>query len=856
MSIPYPDAHPCNVRGPHPNDGSVWIHTGSQEPGRITQFSGIAAVPLLTLAAPALIVAALALTFAALAPPARAQSVLGGRILDVDGAPVAYANVQLLVSSDSSFVSGTIAGEEGRFTFPIVRPGDYRLFVSLIGYEDHLTDTFTFTDVGERHDVTVTLLQQPINMDGFTVEAQRELYEQKGDRLVINLGSSITLSGATALDVLKRSPGVMVNEQSGAISLMGKEGVRVMINDKLSYIPAEGLMQYLAGMSADNIEQIELITTPPASLDAEGNAGFINIVMKRNPDDGLSGSANISGGYGEGEVGSAGADAAYQQGRLSLYGNVSFLWNGQKQRFLNFRRVVAAEGILESPTETHRYPSERNYAVRAGIDYQVDGRTTLGALIATYDNRWSMNALNVLTIKHNGVPITLIRSDNDEINRWRHGMANVNVRRKIGDTGTFSTDLDYLFYHDNNPTVYANTSTDIASGSISEQHLESGKLTPLHIVVAKADYLTKMHEKWEVGAGVKGAFSRFTNAVNFESLVQDPWLADAGLDSESTLREDVLAVYGKADIQINETASLKSGLRYELTKSNLGSDKEENLVNRRFGSLFPSIAYTQKLNDAHQIGVSFARRITRPSFQEMAPFLYFVDPYTFFSGNAALQPAILSSLKVDYTYRSLITSIEYAREDSSIAAFQSRLIPGTNIQVMSSLNFRRTQTVTALFALPFQVTGWWSTQNNIMISRQEVDGFRNHLPVTVNRSFVQLNTTQNIRLPRDFGFEMSGFYQSATLFGIMRIEPRWGINLGLQRALPNNKGKFTLSVDDVFNTDVWQMVTGSPDDPLYIDQLLDGSQRTFRFTYSTRFGDGKPSATRSTASEEESGRVQ
>jgi hypothetical protein len=157
------------------------------------------------------------------------------------------------------------------------------------------------------------------------------------------------------------------------------------------------------------------------------------------------------------------------------------------------------------PAISWRDKVQRNHDVRVGIDYRVDDRTTLGALAAGYDNRWSMTALNRLTIETNGTPISFIHSDNDEVNHWRHAMANLNLQHKLSSTGTIQADLDYLRYTNENPAVYLNTSTDVASGQTTSEQMQSGKTTPLRITVAKADY-TNSQGRWEVGAGVKGAF--------------------------------------------------------------------------------------------------------------------------------------------------------------------------------------------------------------------------------------------------------------------------------------------------------------------------------------------------------------
>lgn len=579
-------------------------------------------------------------------------------------------------------------------------------------------------------------------------------------------------------------------------------------------------------------------------------------MLKRNPDDGLNGSVTASGGYGEGTLGSAGADVSYRRGRVSLHGNTSFLWDARQEFFTNYRRVTGTEGITELPTESLRDPVQRNIVVRLGIDYHLNDRTTLGATVGTYDNKATLDARSRLTVRQDGASTEYVQSDIDRINHWRHAMGNVNVRHQTGGSGTFSVDLDYLYYHARNPADYVNTTTDVASGGVTEEELGSRKRTPLHILVAKADYLTGARGPWEFGAGAKGAFSRFTNEARFESLVQDPWLAEAGLDSKTRLSEDVLAVYSKASYQAGESVSLKMGLRYELTDSNLDSDEVQNLVDRRFGRLFPSLAYSHRLGDAYQINGSYTRRITRPSFSDLAPYLLFQDPYTFFSGNTTLQPAINQSVKLAVTLKSLLASLEYAREDSTITHYQSRLIPGRNIQVMAPTNFRRTQTVTALLALPVTLTSWWTTQNNVMITWQEVDGYRNGLPATIRQETLRLNAIQNISLPGDLNLELSGFYQSAGLVGAFELKPIWGVNVGVQRTLPDGNGRLTLSVNDVFDSVQYEWTTASPEDAFYLEQLFDLTQRTFRLTYSLRFGDGKSTQKRATASEEESGRVE
>ncbi|MDQ3604891.1 MAG: TonB-dependent receptor, partial [Gemmatimonadota bacterium] len=378
----------------------------------------------------------LLLALALLAAPAVAQTTVTGRVLNENDAPLHSATIQLLLRSDSSLVRGALADRQGNFVLEQIKPGTYLILVSHIGYRKFYSDALALAD--ERRLAVGPFVLQPdaIELQGVAVEATKPLYQQRGDRLVINVESSPTLSGTSALQVLERSPGIVIDKMSNAISLIGKDGVRVLINGKLSYIPADGLVQYLAGMSADNLERIELITSPPASLDAEGNAGYINLVMKRSPDDGLNGSVTLSGGYGEGEVGDGSTSLSYQQGRASLFGNYSFSWDAREQTFSNFRRVIGTEGVTEMPAMSWRDRVQRNHNARMGMDYRVNDRTTLGALVAAYDNRWSMDALNRLTVLTDGTPVTRVESNNEEVNHWRHSMGNLNLQHKLGGAGT------------------------------------------------------------------------------------------------------------------------------------------------------------------------------------------------------------------------------------------------------------------------------------------------------------------------------------------------------------------------------------------------------------------------------------
>lgn len=797
--------------------------------------------------------------------PAIGQSTLVGRVQDESELPVPGANVLLLSAADSSLVQGAVTTDDGRFVLEPVAAGTYRLRVSFVGFTEHLSAPFVLSGEARRDMGTISLRPGDILLDGVLVEARRSLFEQRSDRLIVNVGSSVTLAGTGALDILKRSPGVVVSEQSGTISLIGKRGVQVMVNGRLTNVPPDALVQYLSGLSSDAIDRIELITAPPASMDAEGDAGFINIVLKQSPEEGAHGTASVSGGYGEGEVGSASTNVSVRSGAVRAFANYSFSWNDRNTTLTNFRRVDDGRGVLTTRSFSNRDPLQRNHNARLGLDVDLSDRTAVGAVVAGYDNRWTMDASTTQRILRDGAQTGRTIIENGEVNHWQHLMGNVHVTHHLAPGGTLSADADYLYYRNDNPNDYTTLSRDGGRDTGAPEDAATRKTTPFRIGAVKADYNRLLSSSWTLGTGVKASFARFTNDVKHERLLPDVPLGGASPTEDSQLSEDVFAAYLESDVQITPSISVKAGLRFEHAVSalQLGEDggPESSTIDRRASQLFPSVVYTHELAERQQVAASYTRRITRPSFNDMAPFVFFVDPSTFFTGNPALQPALSNTLKLDYTHGTLFTSLQYARETSTIARFQNALIPESNLQRIAPVNYDRRDAVTALVSKPVRLISWWTSENSVLLGWQKVmagssrDAAGPNPQERVQRS-IRISATQSVSLPRGFGVEASGFYQSADLFGLVRFEPTWALNLGVERTLPDGWGRLTLSVDDVFDSDERTGVTRLPGDGTYAERTVDFSPRTLRLTYSLQFGRGKADRAPETASEEERRRVQ
>ncbi|HMQ63829.1 MAG TPA: outer membrane beta-barrel family protein, partial [Flavilitoribacter sp.] len=719
-------------------------------------------------------------------------------------------------------------------------PSAYRLEASMIGYKGYRSGVFELkAEPGRKRMGRITLFQNATELTGVEVVAKKPFFEQKIDRLVVNVAGSITAAGATALEVLERSPGVVVDRQNNSISLAGKDGVVVMINGKISRMPMSAVVQMLQGLPSGNIEKIELITTPPANFEAEGNAGYINIVLKQSTDQGLNGSYAFSGGFGKGDVSSAALNFNLRSHDINLYGGYSFSRQAQQQIF-NVDRLVDLDGqSIRTQTETVRDPVQRNHDLRLGLDWNLSQKTVVGVLFSGYDNRWSMNAMNHSTLSVNGTPDTLIAIRNDEINHWKHFGGNLNLQHTIGEGESISLDFDYLQYEDKNPTNYQIDYQDAAEHFLFSEQTFSGKVTPIRIGVGKLDYTKQFSDNIAMQAGLKGTVTRLDNDVSVADVQNGIRSYNPDLTARYHLDESIAAAYASFDVKLDKKSGLKLGLRYEYTNSNLGSAEQADIVDRQYGNFFPSVFLSRNFNDNNSANISYSRRITRPTFKDMAPFVIFLDPYTFFSGNAALQPSISNNLKVDYRYKTALFSVQYAVEDSAIANFQTRVIEGTNQQLLAARNMKNRKTANFTVAFPLHIAKWWNMQNNLIGTWQEVNTFFDNDPIRVRTQNLQVVWINSFSLPRNFSAELVGFYRSKGLSGSQVSLPMGSVNIGIQKKLGGNAGTLRFGVDDLFNSLKFGFETNFPEYNLVSKGTADFSQRTFKLTYSRDFGNRK-----------------
>lgn len=734
---------------------------------------------------------------------ATAQITITGVVLDETGSPLPTANIILLQPADSSVIKGAVTDNLGMYELNNIIPGRYLLSVSMVGFRRYVSDIFQVN-------------QTPISFDALNLEvsleqmgevvatARRPLYEQEVDRLVVNIQSSITSSGSSALEVLEKSPGVQVNRQSNELSLSGKSGVIVMINDKTVRLPLESVIAMLNGMSAANIEKIELITTPPARYEAEGNAGIINIKMKDYTDLGYTGTIGTEAGYNSAETLGGNFSFSTRKKRMAFLLNYSINYNNSEELMFSERFVTEGAFTQNVRSKNVRDPITTVQNFTAGVKYALSEKTDTELILTGFRRMWDTSDVSE-NLDHSGPGSLQIKEQRiQEENIWQNGILNFGIDHTFSENKSLNVDLDYMYYKNRNPSSYR---IDVLTGITDPNDADAinvEKETPINIWVSKLDYQHTLSDKLSFESGLKGTYSDFANDVQVNERINGDFVINNSFTNTADLEEFIGAVYVASKITPSENFQVSAGVRYEYVSQNLKSDGEGTVVDRQTGRFFPSLFIQKEFNGPNTLNLSYSRRTTRPTFWDLAPFVFFIDPKTFLSGNSNLKSAISDNISMGYSRNQFLVTLSYTHSSDEIAPWQPVFDSETNNQIYSTQNLDYLDTYAITSSFPMDPFHWWNMRLNgtgryqFYRSAHLVENFSGEA------AGFNANMVNTFTLPNNFIIELSGLYISKSVWGVARSSPMGSLDIGLQKSFSNGQGTLRLRATDILDTNIPQ----------------------------------------------------
>jgi outer membrane receptor protein involved in Fe transport len=735
-----------------------------------------------------------------------------GTVTDVNGKVVESATISLMRKADSAVVKYAIADKNGRYEFENLTVGEYLLKVSAVGHTTFYTENITIDDLNATLSVKkVQLVPQTKDLSTVTVTAKKPFIEQKIDRTVINVEASVTNAGSTALDVLERSPGITI-DKDGNISLKGKQGVMVMMDGRPTYLSAAELTNYLRNLPATAIEQIEIMTNPSAKYDAAGNSGIINIKTKKNKQKGFNGNLSLNYGQGRYWKSNNSINMNYRTGKVNVFANAgASQWNGfQKldihRKFLDptSKNVKAIFDQTSNMNNTSNY-----YNLKLGADYYLSKNTTLGVVTSGFYNPEQFSSRNLSFLKDNAGHIDSIAyAQSKNTNLWQNGSVNFNVRHQFDSAGReLTADADYITYQADNSQTYSSTSFDPEWLKKGIEQLRGDLPVAIDIYSAKVDYTHPLGKETKLEAGIKSSYVETDNAANYFTVgnVETP---DYNKTNHFLYKENINAAYLNFNRQFNKFG-VQAGLRYEHTQYNgkqYGNPtRQDSAFERGYGNLFPTLFVSYKADKNNQWAMSFGRRVNRPAYQDLNPFMFFLDNYTYGSGNPFLRPQYSNNVELTHTFKSfLTTTLNYGRtKDMMNETFeQARNLNGSNeyATIVRKGNIGERNTAGIAISAQVPIAKWWSSNIYANYNYNKFSGLLYGEYIDIEATNLTMNINNQLKFNKGWSAELSGWYRTKGIEGQILIQPMGAASAGVSKQILKQQGSLKLSVRDMFYT--------------------------------------------------------
>lgn len=735
--------------------------------------------------------------------PSFAQSSfnLTGTITDQSGKNIDLALISVFQKSDTSFIKSEYSDIDGSFEVSNLIENEYLLRIQAGGFLK--LDTAILLNSNKGLGV-VSLQSDGQEIEAVQVIATVPFVQRKIDRTIVTPDALIANAGSNALEVLERAPGVTV-DQNGVIAIKGRTGVNVYINDKPSYLSGADLEAYLRSLPASSIKNIEIIENPPARYEAAGNAGIININIKRNTLKGLFGNTAVSYRRSRYNRSNNSLNLNYNREKMSLSTN---LYGGFWQNFqdLNINRYYLDDtGNLASSFEQNSFNNRKGQYLngRIGLDFYPSDKTTFGFAYkgTTSPNDRKIDNRSIVQDNLGNLQQEVI-ADNLSETTFKSNLFSGYITRKTDSLGgQISLDADYVQYLSTNDQLFLNYQYN-AFGTLTYQDQIDGAIpSRIDIYAVKTDYTKPFKNSSKFDAGLKTAFTQTDNEAIYTNTIGGVTMPDYGLSNRFLYDEWINAAYANYQMQAGKIG-LQFGLRGELTRlegNQLGNPLvDDTAFVRTYASLFPTFYASTKLDSAgnHGLNLTYGRRIDRPYFQDLNPFISPFDKFTFYTGNPNLLPTFSHNTSLTYSFKNLLNlSLSYSITTDEI---RETLEIQNGIYFSRPGNIASSQFVSLALDGNIPVTQWYRLSGYMEVAYVQFDSplYTQQLNSSGINAFVSL--TNSFLLKNDWSFEVSGRWLNNQTASQLVIEGYAVLNAGVRKKLFDGRGAIRIAASDLF----------------------------------------------------------
>jgi outer membrane receptor protein involved in Fe transport len=802
---------------------------------------------------------------------------ISGLILDTGNKPIVSVTVQLLVQENKALVKTTLTDQSGGFNFERIPFGKYSLSVNIVGYETALTSVEITSQIPSILIPAIQLIPRMKSLGGVTVIASKPFIEQKIDRLIVNVDASPTNAGATALEVLEKSPGVTV-DNDGNISLKGKQGVIIMMDGKPTYLSAADLANILRNMPASALDQIEIMTNPSAKYDASGNSGVINIKTKKGKTKGSNGSisvGNTAGLFRNNGIEkvlwkpTASINYNYKKNKVNLFGNFIYNYREGKGKMDIVSRYYRDGKQIDSINNVNTLFNfkNNNYTLKLGMDYQPDKKNTYGIVLNGFLFAGRPRPVTNTTYTDlEGIPFSKLNSITMNKIDWTNFSANFNYRHVYDSSGKELTfDMDYSKYTNISNQFLRTGFFDGHDQQTSDSMFLKGHLpSDISIYSIKSDWVKPFGNGLKLEAGIKSSYVKSDNLVDYQRRSGNGWVPDAR-NNHFIYDENINAAYVNASRQVDKW-SLQAGLRFEHTNSKGTQVIDNSSVRRNYVSLFPSAFASYNINPKNTITLSTSRRLQRPNYQDLNPFTFFLDSLSYRQGNPYLTPQFSYNYELSHNYGGkLISTLNYTNTTDVISNVINRKRGANNeiIGFLTSDNIAKYTNMGIALSAPLKLEKWWALTLYANVYRNHYKGsyISNEtgqpevVPLNLAFTSFTFNVSNNFTIGRGWTGELSGWYRYKNIEQLSLSYPMGQLNIGLAKSnLLKGKGTIRLNARDPFNWQSYRALTKYGTVDISFRNRWDNRQYGINFTY--RFGKQQgQSGKRASATEDEQRRV-